>query len=47
MYDIDIEADFENVWFDLINKFNIHDKSWIKSTYAIKKNGMHVIRRKC
>ncbi|RHN75693.1 putative transcription factor FAR family [Medicago truncatula] len=37
MYDIDIEADFEKLWFDMIHKFNIHDKSWIISTYELKK----------
>jgi len=44
MYDIDSEADFEKAWFDLIHKFNIHDKSWIKTTYGLKKkNGLHVL----
>jgi len=39
MYDIDIEANFEKLWFDMIHEFNIHDKSWIKSTYDLKKMG--------
>jgi len=43
MYDIDIAADFEKAWFDLVNEYNHHDKNWIKSVYAIKKNGLHVI----
>jgi len=37
MYDIDNELDFEKLWFDLINEYNIRDKSWIKTTYTIKK----------
>ena len=37
MYDIDIEVDFEKAWFDLVNEYNLHDKNWIKSAYAIKK----------
>jgi len=37
MYDIEIEADFEKKWFDLVNDYNLHDKTWIISTYAIKK----------
>jgi len=37
MYDIDIEPDFEKLWFDMIHRSNIHDKSWIKLTYELKK----------
>ncbi|CAK8541015.1 unnamed protein product [Lathyrus sativus] len=37
MYDIDIEADFETTWINLINDYNVHENSWIKSVYAIKK----------
>jgi len=39
MYDIDNESDFEKLWFDLINEYNIRDKPWIKSAYAIGKMG--------
>jgi len=39
MYDIDNESDFKKLWFDLINEYNIRDKPWIKSTYAIKRMG--------
>lgn len=37
MYDIDIEADFEKAWVDLVNEYNLHNNNWIKSVYAIKK----------
>ena len=37
MYDIGIEADFEKVWFDLVNEHNLHETTWIKSVYEIKK----------
>jgi hypothetical protein len=39
MYDIDNGSDFEKLCFDLINEYNIRDKPWIKSTYAIRKMG--------
>jgi len=28
MYDIEIEADFEKKWSDLVNDYNLHDKSY-------------------
>ncbi|GAU38767.1 hypothetical protein TSUD_64980 [Trifolium subterraneum] len=37
MYNIDIEADFETAWNNLINDYNAHDSDWLKSVYAIKK----------
>jgi len=37
MYDIGIEADFEKAWFDLVNEHNLHETTWIKSVYEIKK----------
>ena len=40
MYDIDIEADFETSWINLINDYNVHENNWIKSVYAIKKKGV-------
>ena len=43
MYDIDSEADFEATWIELVNEYDLHDNTWIKSVYAIKKNGLHVI----
>jgi len=43
MYDIDVEADFGATWIKLVNEYDVHDNTWIKSVYAIKKNGFHVI----
>ncbi|XP_073219773.1 protein FAR1-RELATED SEQUENCE 5-like [Cicer arietinum] len=37
MYDIDVEADFETAWTNLINQYDVHENNWIKSVYAIKK----------
>lgn len=37
MYDIDIEADFETTWINLINDYNVHENNWIKPVYAIRK----------
>jgi len=36
MYDYEQEAMFEEAWSKLIVEFDVHDKKWVKSMYAIK-----------
>jgi len=36
IYEFDIEVEFEGAWTKLITNYNVQEKYWIKSIYAVK-----------